>query len=228
MNKQQKVGFAIVPKALLCDREIHAISKAIYSYLAGFADKDGRAYPSRSLICSDLSITKDTLSKYLKQLVNNGYVIIEKSKQHGRFCNNVYILTVPKLSDTVLSDTVLSDTVKRSLTLPCINKTNFNKTYSNRGVHPRDKPIKHKHGEFNHVMLSDEELAKLIHDYGGNTVNDYIKRVDEYIEQTGRKYKNHALTIRTWYRRDCEKQQPTKTKTTEADYSDFNAFFEEG
>lgn len=70
----------------------------------------------------------------------------------------------------------------------------------------REKPVKHRYGEYHHVMLTDDDHEKLLNDLGENALNDYIQRLDEYIEQHGKSYKNHTLTIRKWYKRDHEKQ----------------------
>lgn len=77
-------------------------------------------------------------------------------------------------------------------------------------VKESDKPTKaprHKHGLYNNVLLTDEELEKLKDEFP----TDYQERIDrlsEYIESKGAKYKNHLATIRAWSRRDKEKQTP--------------------
>ena len=79
----------------------------------------------------------------------------------------------------------------------------------------KTKDIRHKYGEFKNVLLSDpnyKELQFLTHDIEG-----YIKRLDEYIESSGRKYKNHYLTIRNWYNKDSKKSNP---KTGSTNYSE--------
>lgn len=67
------------------------------------------------------------------------------------------------------------------------------------------KPICHKYGEYNHVRLTDEQYSKLVEDLGEIKVKDYIKKVDEYCEQSGKSYKNYSLTIRNWINSDGEK-----------------------
>jgi hypothetical protein len=66
------------------------------------------------------------------------------------------------------------------------------------------KPTKHKHGYYKNVLFTDEEYRKLQeefpHDY-----SDRIERLSEYIASTGKKYKNHLTTIRSWARKDKEK-----------------------
>lgn len=61
------------------------------------------------------------------------------------------------------------------------------------------KPQKHKHGEFQHVLLTDAEYQKLISDFGEETTEYYIKKVDEYCEQSGKRYKNYNLAIRNTF-----------------------------
>lgn len=57
--------------------------------------------------------------------------------------------------------------------------------------------IKHKHGEYGHVTLSDEEIHKLTVDYG-DLAKDAITYLDEYVEMKGYKHKSSYLAIRKW------------------------------
>ncbi len=63
------------------------------------------------------------------------------------------------------------------------------------------KEEKHLYGEYKHVRLTDAEYQKLLSDYGTLAVDDYIRRLDEYIQTTGKKYRDHNLTIRQWIRK---------------------------
>lgn len=58
------------------------------------------------------------------------------------------------------------------------------------------KPQKHKHGEYKHVLLTDDEFERLKKDF--NFYDELIKKLDEYIETSGKKYKNHNLVLRGW------------------------------
>ena len=70
------------------------------------------------------------------------------------------------------------------------------------------KPVKHKHGEYRNVLLTDEELAKLRQQFP-HDLPARIERLSEYIASTGKKYKSHYATIRAWASRDA-KQQPAR------------------
>ena len=61
------------------------------------------------------------------------------------------------------------------------------------------KPTKHKFGEYHHVLLTEDEYERLKDLYGGyKQVEEHIKILDEYIETSGKKYKNHCLVIQKW------------------------------
>ena len=69
---------------------------------------------------------------------------------------------------------------------------------------------KHKHGEYNNVLLSDSELEKLQTEY--IDWQERIERLSSYIASTGKAYKSHYATIRNWARKD--QQQPMQTART--------------
>ena len=64
-----------------------------------------------------------------------------------------------------------------------------------------DTPVKekkHKYGEYKHVLLTDNDRQRLVNDYGEEATHDAIKFLDEYIETSGKRYKNHYLVMRKW------------------------------
>ena len=73
------------------------------------------------------------------------------------------------------------------------------------------KPVRHKYGMYGLVLLTDEDYEKLKeefpHDY-----SERIARLDEYIASTGKKYKNHLATIRSWARKDGQKKQASGSR----------------
>ena len=71
----------------------------------------------------------------------------------------------------------------------------------NENLTVMNKKKNHLYGEYRHVKLTDEEYQKLLSDYGASVLDDYIRRLDEYIQTTGKKYKDHNLTIRQWIRK---------------------------
>ena len=76
-------------------------------------------------------------------------------------------------------------------------------------------PVRHRYGEYNNVLLSDEEMEKLKSEFP----NDYQKRIENlsgYMASTGRSYKNHLATIRNWARMRGETPATKQTTQTQA------------
>ena len=74
----------------------------------------------------------------------------------------------------------------------------------------KKKPVKHKYGEYSHVLLTDAEYEKLCKDFGEVVAKNAITYLDEAIEMKGYKYKSHNLAIRKWVIDAVKKQKPTK------------------
>ena len=85
----------------------------------------------------------------------------------------------------------------------------------------KTKPVKHKYGEYNNVLLTDEEMEKLKTEY--SDVDERIERLSSYVASTGKSYKSHYATIRNWARKDATVKpisRPTYQKQTKADELD--------
>lgn len=75
----------------------------------------------------------------------------------------------------------------------------------------KSKPVKHKHGEFQHVLLTDNEFEKLAELFGVELRDKAIIFLDEYIEDKGYKSKSHYMAIRRWTI-DAVKEKAQKKK----------------
>lgn len=62
----------------------------------------------------------------------------------------------------------------------------------------KKKKQKHKYGAYQHVLLTDDEMNKLINELGNEMYSKAITYLDEYIEMKGYKAKNHYLVIKKW------------------------------
>lgn len=93
----------------------------------------------------------------------------------------------------------------------CINaakmpQSKVNKIKVNESKVPQAETAEytHKYGRF--VNLTDIEYESLVKDYGREITDEYVDRVDRYLENSGRKpYKSHLATIREWLSRDGAK-----------------------
>lgn len=112
------------------------------------------------------------------------------------------------ISDTVL-DTMPDIVRTQNLALsghntgPLYNKElNKQKLKHKREDSPCVPPSARKYGEYQNVLLTDEEMDKLKSEFPSDWAAR-IERLSEYIASSGRKYKSHLATIRSWARKDA-------------------------
>lgn len=82
------------------------------------------------------------------------------------------------------------------------------------------KSPRHKHGEYQNVLLSDDDLEKLKAEFPADW-DQRIQRLSEYIASSGKSYKNHLATIRNWARRD----KPAAKTAGGEDMTDLDKYF---
>lgn len=68
-------------------------------------------------------------------------------------------------------------------------------------IYKKEKPQRHKYGQYKNVLLSDDELEKLKTEFPLDW-QDRIERVSEYVASTGKKYSNFLAVIRAWAKKD--------------------------
>lgn len=82
------------------------------------------------------------------------------------------------------------------------------------------KSPRHKHGEYQNVLLSDDDLEKLKAEFPSDWYQR-IQRLSEYMASSGKSYKNHLATIRNWARRD----KPAAKNAGGEDMTDLDKYF---
>ena len=88
-----------------------------------------------------------------------------------------------------------------------IGKVESNKTDSNKNENNKTERTsnRHRHGAYHNVLLTEEELETLKREYPGD-YEERIESLSEYMASTGKTYKNHLATIRSWSRRERKQQ----------------------
>ena len=65
----------------------------------------------------------------------------------------------------------------------------------------KEKPVRHKYGTYKHVLLTDKDMEKLVSTYGKEVIDEYIDRMDNWIELHGKTYKNYYLALINWLKK---------------------------
>ena len=89
------------------------------------------------------------------------------------------------------------------------NMINDNMINDKEKINKKEKPQKHKYGQYQNVLLSDDELEELKKEFPVDW-EERIERVSEYCASKGATYKNYLATIRNWARKERPKIVPVK------------------
>jgi len=119
--------------------------------------------------------------------------------------NNAYSLPLP----LGIPDDTQTETQVR-LGKDRLGKDNIDYISESQEEEKKPKPTKHKYGEYNNVLLTDDELEKLKTEF--SDCEERIERLSEYVASTGKKYKSHYATIRNWARKDKETGKGVKRR----------------
>ena len=68
-------------------------------------------------------------------------------------------------------------------------------------INKKEKPVRHKYGEYKNVLLSDQEMEKLQDEFPFDW-QQRIENVSAYCASHGKTYKDYLATIRSWARKD--------------------------
>lgn len=92
---ENNITFGHIKQSVMRNNQLSIEAKAIYSYLASFADKDtGECFPSLDTILSELNISKNRFYKYIKELEDAGIIERQQRKNTStlyRIINHVIV-----------------------------------------------------------------------------------------------------------------------------------------
>lgn len=187
------LGYGVIPKLVMKDKNISIEAKSIYAYLCSYAGNGETAFPSVSLICEDLGISENRLYKHRKQLVEAGYIKIERERKEVGWSNNIYTI-----AHTVYLQNEGIQTVHRQ-NEGIQNEGIGNKGIQNEGTNNNSSNNNSFNNNNNNTSRSsDEEIAKISDFYQKNigmlAPNTAEHLIDSY-KTFGYDMVIHALTL---------------------------------
>ena len=162
---------------------------------------------------------KNKRSEAGKKHTGNQYTRIKEMEQMEQCSNRSKLNGTNGTNGTVN----VNDNVNENVNVNDIYIAPSEQSSSGDDTAKANNDVKHKFGEYKHVLLKDKELQALQKDY--SNWEELIKYLDEYIEMKGYKAKNHYLAIRKWVV-DAVKRKPVNTVKQEN--SIWDQFLKEG
>lgn len=182
----------------------------IFACIHGFS-QDGVSWftGSRAYLAGWCQTSKNTVSNNLAKLCEKGFIEKRMRIENGVTFNDYRVSPnlggVCKKFDGGVQE-ICTGGVQEICPHTIDTNTNLNPSNKN-------KPVRHKYGEYGNVLLSDQEMEKLQAEFP-NDWKDRIERLSSYIASSGKKYANHLATIRSWARRDNQNKPKEAEKPT--------------
>ena len=101
LNNDIKKNFTIIPNDIIRNKNISDRARFIFCYMASMPE-DWKFY--QGAMAKELGYTKDTLRKYIEELLESGYLYREQRREEGKFDSYDYTLNYTpsgKKADTV-------------------------------------------------------------------------------------------------------------------------------
>ena len=142
----------------------------------------------------------------LKELIEKGYLIREPIREGNLIIDWQYtLIDNPRILENLKIENLKLENLNPIKLNNNSTKNELNKNNINVCTH------KHKYGEYSHVLLTDKEHTHLL-DLYGDSLDEHIKILDEYIETSGKKYKNHSLVLQKWVHDEWSKRNNNPVK----------------
>ena len=162
------------------------------------------SYPKLS---DDLGLTVNEIRTALKHLQSTGEITVKTHSKFSVFTVENYCSYQDINSQT--TDNSQADNSQSTVKAQSINsqlttieegkKERREKGKKGRSnIYTDPEKVRHKRGEYGHVLLSDDEIERLGKDYGEDMAQQAIQFLDEYMQMHGKSYKDCNLAIRKW------------------------------
>jgi hypothetical protein len=156
LNNKIKDNFTIIPNDIIRNKSLSDRARFIFCYMASMPD-DWKFY--QGVMAKELGYTKDTLRKYIEELLETGYLDREQRREVGKFDSYDYTLNFSpctKKADTVKYRDGKNPTREKS---SLINKDlEQRKTIINIDL---DKVFENEFSHFQTITIDDSQSSKV-------------------------------------------------------------------
>ena len=198
MEEQQKAYYAIIPANVRYDKDLAPNAKLLYGEITALCNEKGYCWASNQYFADLYHSSISAVQKWVSALVKKGYINLELVYKEGTkqiLQRKLYI--TPGVNIYTTSHKNLYDPGVKNYMTPGVNICVENNKDINNTFNNKEEVSKHKYGEYQHVLLTDKEHTHLVELYG-SSLDEHIKILDEYIETSGKNYKNHSLVLQKW------------------------------
>lgn len=189
----------------LRDKTLSLKGKGLQSMLLSLPDQWRYSVKGLSEICLE---GRDSINAALRELEQHGYLIRKQRRlPDGTLGGIEYWIYEKPQPCTENPDTDNPVTADPAAGEPWPeNKAQIitNESSTEESITEGDgkKPSRHRYGQYQNVFLSDGDMEKLRQEFPADW-QSRLERLSEYMASTGKSYRNHLATIRSWAKKDA-------------------------
>lgn len=194
LKKNLQTGYTHVNNEIFHDKNISYKAKGLFCQMLSLPENwDFKENSIKALATDGISSVRTGL----KELMEKGYLVRKPIREGNLIVDWEYtLIDCPRNLENLKIENLKVDNLKIENLNPIklnnnSTKNELNKNNINVYTH------KHKYGEYQHVLLTEKEHTHLLELYG-SSLDEHIKILDEYIETSGKNYKNHSLVLQKW------------------------------
>lgn len=189
LKKNLQTGYTHVNNEIFHDKNISYKAKGLFCQMLSLPENwDFKEKSIKALATDGISSVRTGL----KELMEKGYLVRKPIREGNLIVDWEYtLIDCPRNLENLKIENLKIDNLNPIKLNNNSTKNELNK--NNINVYTR----KHKYGEYQHVLLTDKEHTHLVELYG-SSLDEHIKILDEYIETSGKSYKNHSLVLQKW------------------------------
>ena len=189
LKKNLQTGYTHVNNEIFHDKNISYKAKGLFCQMLSLPENwDFKENSIKALATDGIS----SVRAGLKELMEKGYLVRKPIREGNLIVDWEYtLIDCPRNLENLKIENLKLENLNPIKLNNNSTKNELNK--NNINVYTR----KHKYGEYQHVLLTDKEHTHLVELYG-SSLDEHIKILDEYIETSGKSYKNHSLVLQKW------------------------------
>lgn len=196
--------YAIITADVRYDERLSPSEKLMWGEFTCLTNKYGYSTASNNYFAKLYNKDPSTISKCIKHLEECGYISVEYERNGKQIIRRIIRMThmgnIEKIHDTIekTQEGVLKNFQGGIEKTPKVIIQDNNNT-SNNITSKKEKPKveKHKYGEFENVLLTDDEYQKLKYEHPTDA-DAIINNFSQLKEMKGYVYKSDYLALRNW------------------------------
>lgn len=220
MSIENPSFWAVLPAIVRYNNNLSSFEKLMYAEISALTNKNGICWAGNSYFSNLFSKTEVTISRAIKKLKDEQLIKIAYRKRGAEITERAITIVIseklnvdnPSLygNEDLVDEQILStiNTRHQSSVNKNDNRTvNKNDKYNNTSINNKKEKYKKEKrifGEFENVLLTEEEFEKLKSKVP--SYQNYIEDLSIYLENNLKKhYDSHYATILSWHRKDKKK-----------------------